>query len=213
MEVKNVPIDSVNLYPENPREIEKGQFEKLRKSIREFGFVEPLVVNLRDDDSFPESERNKLTIVGGNMRWRAAKEEGYKEVPIVEVSLNKAKEAILNIALNRISGKWDIGKLEKMVYELSSEELGLDLDLTGLEEWEQKLYNPAEDIDDEEIIDIVGTDEKPTFILKVVFAKEEDFTRASRIIGGDRRFRKILRGENLLKILDVHEANKEAKKT
>ena len=212
MEVKNVSIDSVNLYPENPREIEKGQFEKLRKSLREFGFVEPLVVNLRDNDSFPEGERNKLTIVGGNMRWRAAKAEKYEKVPIVEVNLDKSKEAILNIALNRISGKWDIGKLEKMVYELSSEELGLDLDLTGLEDWEQKLYNPAEDIDDEEIADIVGTDEKPTFILKIVFSEEKSYLKASRIIGGDRRFRKILRGEKLLKILDVYESNREAKK-
>ena len=63
---------------------------------------------------------------------------------------------MLNIALNRISGKWDIGKLEKMVYELSDKDLDLDLDLTGLEDWEMRLYNPAEDIDDEEIAEIAG---------------------------------------------------------
>jgi len=152
MIVKNVQIDSIYPYPENPREIEEGQFEKLKKSIKEFGFVEPLVINDRKHSSFKDKEK-KPTIIGGNMRWRAAKDEGHKEVPTVWISLNRNKEAMLNIALNRISGKWDITKLEKMVYELSSEDLDLDLDLTGLEGWELKLYNPGEDIGFPENID------------------------------------------------------------
>ena len=209
MIVKNVPIESVHLYPENPREMDETQFEKLRKSIREFGFVEPLVVNLRTHESFTEEDRKIApVIVGGNMRWRAAKKEEHKEVPIVEVDITKHKEAILNIALNRITGKWDIEKLEKMVYILSDKELELDLELTGLEDWEQKLYNPAEDLDAEEIEKIIGTDEKPTFVLKFVFANEEDYAKASRIAGGDKRFRRIIRGERLMEILDVYEKNK-----
>ena len=205
MIIKTVPIDSVHLYPENPREMDKSQFEKLKGSIKEFGFVEPIVVNMRDDKSFNEEERKIPTIVGGNMRYRAAKELGFKELQVVQINLNKNKEAVLNIGLNRISGKWDISKLEKMVYDLSSAEFDVDLDLSGLEDWEQKLYNPAEDIDHEEIEKIVGTDEKPTHIMKVVFADEESFTKASRIIGGDRRVRNIVRGENLMAILEVYE--------
>jgi len=204
MIIKNVQIDSIYPYPENPREIEEGQFEKLKKSLTEFGFVEPLVVNLREDSSFKDKEK-VLTVVGGNMRLRAAKSLGLKEVPIFEINISKHKEAILNIGLNRIVGKWDISKLEKMVYELSDKELNLDLDLTGLENWELQLYNPAEDIDDEEVASIVGTDEKPTYILKVVFAKEEDFTKISRIIGGDKRVRNIVRGEKLIKLLEGNE--------
>ena len=204
MIIKNVQIDSIYPYPENPREIEEGQFEKLKKSLTEFGFVEPLVVNLREDSSFKDKEK-VLTVVGGNMRLRAAKSLGLKEVPIFEINISKHKEAILNIGLNRIVGKWDISKLEKMVYELSDKELNLDLELTGLENWELQLYNPAEDIDDEEVASIVGTDEKPTYILKVVFAKEEDFTKISRIIGGDKRVRNIVRGEKLIKLLEGNE--------
>jgi len=116
MIIKNVQIDSIYPYPENPREIEEGQFEKLKKSLTEFGFVEPLVVNLREDSSFKDKEK-VLTVVGGNMRLRAAKSLGLKEVPIFEINISKHKEAILNIGLNRIVGKWDISKLEKMVYE------------------------------------------------------------------------------------------------
>jgi ParB family chromosome partitioning protein len=207
MEIKEVPINSVHLYPDNPREMEASQFEKLKKSITEFGMLDPIIINLRSDKGFTDKERLP-TIVGGNMRWRACEALGFKTIPIVEIDVSRQKESMLNIALNRISGKWDIGKLEKMVYELSDKELALDLDLTGLEDWELRLYNPAEDIDDEEIAEIVGTDEKPTYILKVVFADEESYTEASKIIEGDNRVRKIVRGEKLIKILRDYEQNK-----
>lgn len=165
MIIKNVPINEVYPYPDNPREIDKSQFEKLKKSLTEFGFVEPLVVNLRQDDSYKPEEKIP-TLVGGNMRWRAAKELGLKEVPIVEINLNRNKEAILNIALNRITGKWDISKLEKLVYDLSSEDLKLDLDLTGLEDWELELYNPGEKgyepkIDEKEIKELETNNKCP----------------------------------------------------
>jgi hypothetical protein len=139
-----VPIGSVFLYPENPREIEKSQFEKLKKSITTNGFIDPLVVNRRSYADYKPEER-KPTVVGGNMRWRAANELGLKEVPVVWIDVGRNEEKIINIALNRISGKWDIDKLEKMVYEISNKDLKLDLDLTGLEDWELKLYNPGFD--------------------------------------------------------------------
>jgi len=142
MIIKTVPIDSIHLYPGNPREIEESQFNKLIGSIKEFGLVEPLIVNTREDPCFVDDERVP-TVIGGNMRWRALKKEGYEDVDIVEVNLNRSKEAVLNIALNRISGKWDIEKLEKMVYDLSSEDLDIDISLSGLEDWELKLYNPG----------------------------------------------------------------------
>jgi len=126
-------------------------------------------------------------------------------VPVVWIDVNRNEERIINIALNRISGKWDVGKLEKMVYELSDKDLALDLEMTGLEDWELKLYNPAEDIDAEDIEKIVGTDEKPTYILKIVFASEDEFSRASKLLGGDKRIRNIIRGDALMKVLDVYE--------
>jgi hypothetical protein len=81
----------------------------------------------------------------------------------------------------------------------------LDLTLTGLEDWELKLYNPAEDIDQEAIEKIVGSDEKPTYILKVVFSNAEEFEKASRLLGGDQRVRNIIRGERLTEVLDIYE--------
>lgn len=187
MKVKLVPIDSVYLFEENPREIDKEQFEKLKNSIKEFGFVEPIVVNLRNDKSFTDSER-KPTIVGGNMRYRAAKELGFKEIDIVEIDIDKNREKILNIALNRISGKWDIEKLEKMIFELSNEDLNLDLDLTGLEDWELKLYNPGEQSDEdfEELMKGMPEYEHKDLSsfrrLIVHFRNEEDINEFSKLV-------------------------------
>lgn len=113
-QIEVVPIESVSLYPENPREIEASQFEKLKKSITEYGFIDPLIVNRRNHESFVGEER-KPTVVGGNMRYRAATSLGLKEVPVAWIDVDKNQEKIINIALNRISGKWDVGKLEKMI--------------------------------------------------------------------------------------------------
>ncbi len=205
-EIQVVPIGDIQLYPENPREIDASQFEKLKKSIQTYGFIDPLIVNKRTHESFVD---NKVpTIMGGNMRYRAAKELGLTEIPVAWIDVDIHEEKIINIALNRISGKWDIGKLEKMIYELSDKDLSLDLDVTGLEGWELKLYNPAEDIDSESIEKIVGSDDKPTYILKIVFASSEEFERVSRILGGDKRVRNIIRGDMLIPILDAYEQSK-----
>jgi ParB-like chromosome segregation protein Spo0J len=208
-QIEVVSLDTIHLYPENPREMEASQFERLKKSIIEYGFIDPLIVNKRTHESFTADEK-KPTIMGGNMRYRAAKELGLTEVPIAWIDVDKNKEKILNIALNRITGKWDIGKLEKMIFDLSNDDLKLDLDLTGLEDWELKLYNPAEDVDAEDIEKIIGTDEKPTYVLKIVFGDEAEFEKASRILGGDKRIRNIIRGEKLLEVLDAYEKSNQS---
>lgn len=208
-QIEVLPIESVNLYPENPREIDASQFEKLKKSIQTYGFIDPLIVNKRTHASFITDR--VPTIVGGNMRYRAAKELGLTELPVAWIDVDKNEERIINIALNRISGKWDIGKLEKMIYELSDKDLSLDLEVTGLEDWELKLYNPAEDIDAESVEKIVGSDDRPTYILKIVFASSDEFEKASRILGGDKRIRNIIRGDMLIPILDAYEQAKQPK--
>lgn len=198
MKVKSVPINSIYLFEENPREIDKEQFEKLKNSIKEFGFVEPIVVNLRNDKSFTDSER-KSTIVGGNMRYRAAKELGFKEIDIVEIDIDKNREKILNIALNRISGKWDIEKLEKMIYDLSDKELDLDLDLTGLEDWELKLYNPGEGINPD-ISDLNLPEKAVVYSISLIF-KEEEKDLYLELLGKYKGPTAFIKTQNLLNYL------------
>lgn len=112
-----IPIAELKPAPYNPREISRHDFEALKRSIQEFGFVDPVIVN--KDNS----------IIGGHQRVDAARELGIDAVPVVYVEVGDEQAKILNLALNRISGEWDKEKLKNLFSELSS--LSLDLGLTG----------------------------------------------------------------------------------
>ena len=89
----------------NPRKkLKPGdkEYEKIKNSIQEFGFADPLVVNA------------DMTVIGGHQRLTVAKELGYTEVPCAVVDVDKTREKALNIALNKITSVWD----EKMLAEL-----------------------------------------------------------------------------------------------
>lgn len=107
----------------NPRKINDHDLEALRRSIRFFGTVEPVVVNARTQ-----------RIVGGHQRVKAAAAEGVTEFPVVWVDLDEPAEKQLNLALNRISGQWDDAKLRALLQDLDA--IGADLDLTGFDDKE-----------------------------------------------------------------------------
>lgn len=134
MENKQIAIEQLIPADYNPRLIDSKELEKLKRSIREHGFVEPVVVN------------KDMTIIGGHQRIKAAKELGYSEVPCVIVDLPKNKEKTLNLALNRISGEWDDEKLQVILSQMDEE----DRQLTGFDPEEiskqlDQLMNPDED--------------------------------------------------------------------
>jgi DNA modification methylase len=120
MEVVNVDTSELTrkAAPYNPRTIADHDLDALRRSLRYFGTVEPIVVNRRSD-----------RIVGGHQRVKAAQAEGIDSLPVVFVDLDDPSEKQLNLALNRIHGDWDLEKLEDVLREL--EAAGADLDLTG----------------------------------------------------------------------------------
>ena len=104
----------------NPRKDLKPtdeEYQKIKRSIEEFGFVSPLVVN------------KDMTVIGGHQRLKVLIEMGYKEVECIVVDLNKTKEKALNVALNKISGEWDTEKLETLLQELLQEDF--DVSITG----------------------------------------------------------------------------------
>ena len=115
----------------NPRTISPQEFAKLRRSLREFGFVEPVVVN------------NGNKIIGGHQRVRAAIEEGLKRVPIVRLDLPEKKAQALNLALNRISGEWDLPLLKDLLGQLSATP-EFDVDTTGFDQTELEKLLPWE---------------------------------------------------------------------
>ena len=153
-------IDPTLLIPSayNPREISKEEFEKLKNSIKEFGFVENAVINKKNE------------IIGGHMRVRAAIELRIKEVPCIRVDLPRNREKILNLALNKISGRWDNDKLSQLITELATDE---DIGLSGFEEYELSLYNngPDSDITEQDFQDYLNNT-KNVFLLKIFTTQE-----------------------------------------
>lgn len=100
MKIEQVPIDRLKHAEYNPREISKDDFEHLKRSLTEFGFVEPLVVN-----SHPEREG---IIIGGNQRFEAAKALNHTHVPVFYISIaDIRREKELNVRLNKNNGDFD----------------------------------------------------------------------------------------------------------
>ena len=111
MEVKEYKLSSINPAKYNPRKITDRELTGLVESIKKFGFIDPLIINIKN---------KKNTLVGGHQRLKAAELLKYKTVPVVEVNLSIAEEKALNIALNSstIQGKFDNEILSGLLNEV-----------------------------------------------------------------------------------------------
>ena len=96
MEWKTLPVDALRPAAYNPRKTLKAgdkEYEKIKNSILEFGYVEPIIVNY------------DMTVIGGHQRLTVLKDLGYTEVQCVVVHIeDEHKVKALNIALNKITG-------------------------------------------------------------------------------------------------------------
>ena len=116
--MKLVKLSEVKLNPNNPRLIKDEKFLKLVQSIKDFPEmldIRPIVVN------------QDMIILGGNMRYKACKEAGLKEVPIIVTDLTEEQQREFLIKDNTSGGEWDF---EILANEWNSEELeawGLDI--------------------------------------------------------------------------------------
>ena len=117
MKIITLPVSDLHPADYNPRkDLAPGdkQYEKLARSIETFGYVEPIVWN-----------RTTGNIVGGHQRLKVLVQNGYTEVQVVEVELNEQEERILNVSLNKISGRWDNEKLTAILDELKEQGVAL----------------------------------------------------------------------------------------
>jgi site-specific DNA-methyltransferase (adenine-specific) len=144
MEIKNVKLSEVKSNPNNPRIIKDDKFNKLVKSIKEFPKmleIRPIVVNA------------DMIVLGGNMRLKACKEAGLKEVPVIfaqDLTEDEQKQFIIkdNVGF----GEWDWDMLANEWEVDLLEEWGLDIPDFGVTEI------PAAEEDEYEIPDEVKTD-------------------------------------------------------
>lgn len=124
MEIIKLPVSQLNPAKYNPRvALKPGDraYEKLRRSIEEYGYVDPIIVNKRG-----------WVVVGGHQRLRVMRDMGVTEVDVSVVDLTPDKEKALNVALNKITGDWDMAALGELLEELKDG--GFDMELTGFDD-------------------------------------------------------------------------------
>ena len=123
MKWQSLSVDALRPAAYNPRKKLKAgdkEYEKIKNSILEFGYVEPIIVNY------------DMTVIGGHQRLTVLKDLGYSEVQCVVVEItDENKVKALNIALNKITGHWNEQLLADLIVDLQA--VNFNTDFTGFE--------------------------------------------------------------------------------
>ncbi|MHB1455100.1 MAG: site-specific DNA-methyltransferase [Saccharofermentanales bacterium] len=123
MNIQKLKAETLSPAIYNPRkDLKSGdaEYEKLRRSIEEFGYVEPVIWNKQTGH-----------VVGGHQRLKVLLQLGETEIDCVVVDLDEQREKALNIALNKVSGAWDNEKLADLITDLKDS--AFDISLTGFD--------------------------------------------------------------------------------
>ena len=116
-ELREMRLDELRPADYNPRVALRpgdAEYEKLKRSVHELGIVDPLVWN-----------KQTGTLVGGHQQLTVLRDLGYEVVPCWVVNLSPEKERQANLALNKISGRWDEDKLRAVLDGLSPDEVAV----------------------------------------------------------------------------------------
>ena len=153
--LKSAQLKAADYNPRRDLQPEDAEYQKLRRSIETFGYIEPIIWNERTG-----------RVVGGHQRLKVLLEQGAEDIEAVVVDLEEKDEKILNVLLNKVKGRWDIGKLAELLQQL--DETG-DMEITGFEDWElQSLlmqYDHIKDLMEEDFSDYSDGKEKDTFTM------------------------------------------------
>lgn len=135
MEFKKLKISDLIPASYNPRKALKPgdtEYEKIKNSINEFGYVDPVIVNA------------DMTIIGGHQRVTVLQDLGFDEIDCIIIDIDKTKEKALNIALNKITGEWNKELLADLIKDLQDSDF--DVTFTGFEPPEiEQLFNSVHD--------------------------------------------------------------------
>ena len=126
MEILEIPVEKINLAEYNPRvdlQPDDDEYKQIKKSLNEFGCVELLVWNKRTGN-----------LVSGHQRLKVLIADGAKTIMCSVVDLDPNREKALNIALNKISGKWVDEKVASIFAEF--ENADFDAPVTGFSDSE-----------------------------------------------------------------------------
>ncbi len=147
LNIKQTPIGDLKPFKNNARTHSRKQVRQLVKSIKEFGFTNPVLI---DEQS---------TILAGHGRVLAAKEMGLSDVPCVRLDhMNEAQKRAYILADNKLAlnAGWDEGLLAEELGFLLSEEVSFDVDITGFsvsevdmileDSHKEEAHDPADDL-------------------------------------------------------------------
>ena len=124
MNIKRLAMTKINPAPYNPRKDLKPddpEYQRLVRSLDEFGCVEPLVWNQRTGN-----------LVGGHQRFKVLVAQGNQKIDVSVVDRPLDQEKALNLALNKVAGEWDDDKLASLLAELTADP-EFDLEVTGFD--------------------------------------------------------------------------------
>jgi DNA modification methylase len=142
VQVKTVKISELRPHPKNPRVHPDSALDKLVRSIKEFGWTNPILVSA---DGY---------VIAGHARLKAAEKAGISEVPVIYLPLEGAKAEAYLIADNRLQDEtdWDYEKLKDLLQDLDTGEFDLELtgfDMDEIEDLMTQFHVPEEIIEDE----------------------------------------------------------------
>jgi ParB-like chromosome segregation protein Spo0J len=123
IDLRRIDVDDINPAPYNPRVALKPgdpDWERLSRSIDAFAYVDPLIWN-----------ETTGHLVGGHQRFAVLKSRGFTAVDVSVVRLDLAREKALNVALNRIRGRWDSDALALLLRDLADSDI--DATLAGFD--------------------------------------------------------------------------------
>lgn len=143
------PVDALKPDPRNARTHPKRQIEQLVRSIQEFGFTNPVLIDEAD------------ILIAGHGRLCAARELGLAEVPTITLEgLSEAQKKALRLADNKIAlnAGWDLEILKLELDEIGTVDVDFDLSLTGFSSGEIDVVLKAANDPDDEIIPPVPTE-------------------------------------------------------
>ena len=155
---KTVKISEVKVNPNNPRLIKDDKFKKLVQSVKDF----PEMLNIR-----PIVVNKDMIILGGNMRFKACKEAGLKEVPIIITDLTEEQQKEFLIKDNVSGGEWDWDILANEWNVEDLKDWGLDLPIYDLE--------PSYE-------DLIGEEKNKPATMKITFKTVEQLQEAENDI-------------------------------
>ena len=142
MKIHLTDIEDIKPYNKNPRKISDKAIDMVATSIKEFGFQQPIVVDMKDE------------IVVGHTRYQASKKLNLKKVPVVRGDFTDEQAKAYRIADNRINEEtgWDYNFLQEELNNLL--DLDVDLNLSGFTSEELDSMFAKEEITIEDPIEI-----------------------------------------------------------